>query len=128
MMTLYHIVPKNNGCFYLAKRDNGEYYIIPKDKSSHEELIFDTKTEAQEYIDTNNLTEYTPEWLLRKHRFLCPVCDNMLQIQCTLGCDETASGYSESLASCTNNKCELDWNIKRTDDGKVISIERHFWG
>ena len=128
MITLYHIVPINDGCSYLAQKNNGEYYLISKGKFSHEELIFDTETEAQEYIDTNKLHNYKPEWLLRKHRFLCPVCDNMLQIQCTLGCDETVSGYSESLASCTNDKCELDWNIKRTDDGRIISIERHFWG
>lgn len=65
MLTLYNIKPKNDGYHILGCSMTGNYFLIDKDSSNIDkqgELIFKTKEEAQEYIDTHNLTEdYMPE-------------------------------------------------------------------
>lgn len=157
MPTLYHIKPKNDGYHILGRSMTGEYFLISKDSRIDGwkgELIFKSEEDAQEYIDTHNLTdEYIPEkfWRLErayktpslikearemlakanitiKRPIYCPDCGNELKWMVTVGTDESASGMSESLYHCDNDNCGSDFNICRDADGKFIKMERHYFG
>ena len=58
----------------------------------------------------------------------CLICNSPLKSMCSVGADMSASGYTETLASCTNDDCALDWNIQTTREGKVVKIEQYFFG
>ena len=157
MPTLYHIKPKNDGYHILGCSMTGNYFLINKDSSDigrQGELIFKTEEDAQEYIDTHNLTkDYMPEKFWRAERtyqepdiikearemfakanikikrsVYCPDCSSKLKCMCTVGADESTSGFSESLYHCENDDCANDFNIVRDADGRFIKMTRHFWG
>ena len=157
MPTLYHIKPNNDGYHILGCSMTGNYFLINKDSSDISwkgELIFKTEEEAQEYIDTHNLTkDYMPEkfWLAKrtyqepdiikearemlakanikiKRPMYCPDCGNELKWMVTVSTDESASGMSESLYHCDNDNCGSDFNLCRDANGKFIKMERYFFG
>lgn len=145
MPTLYSIKPKGDGYHTLGRNLIGDFILI--DKSSdyvdiQGALTFNTQEEAQDFIDKNNLSEnYEPEkfWRSEKHHeeiqrliktpiMYCPDCGHSLRAMCTVGADENASGFSETLYHCENDKCMLDFNVVRDADGRFIKMTRHFWG
>ena len=157
MPTLYHIKPKNDGYHILGRSMVGEHFLISKDSKDigwKGELIFKSKKEAQEYIDTHNLSnEYIPEKFWRidreykmpklakearemlnkanitiKRPVYCPDCGNELKWMVTVSTDESASGMSESLYHCDNDNCGSDFNLCRDANGNFIKMERYFFG
>ena len=157
MPTLYHIKPKNDGYHILGRSMTGEYFLISKNSKNigwRGELIFKNEKEAQEYIDTHNLTEdYAPEkfWRLEqdykapdiieearmmfakanitiKRPIYCPDCGSELRCMATVGIDESDSGFAETLYQCTNEECMKDFSVARDYEGNFINMLRHFWG
>ena len=148
MLSLYHIVPKDDGCHFLARGLTGNHFLIRKDSKETEwkgELTFDTEDEAQEYINNNNLEGYVPEEFWRNKKYHekiknitpkldilpilhCPDCGHTLRWMCAVGADESVSGYAETLYHCTNDECMSDFEVTRFSDGKFIKMTRHFWG
>ena len=148
-MTLYNIVPINDGFHILGRSKVGEFFLISKNTNDlfrRGELIFYTKEDAQKFIDDNNLENYQPEefWRAEKymagleiiqfpniktHRILtCPECGHSLHCMCTVGANESISGFSESLYHCKNDDCANDFNVIRDADGRFVKMTRHFWG
>lgn len=149
MLTLYHIVPKGDGYNILGCGKAGNYFLISKETKGMNwkgELVFKSEEEAQEYITTNSLVDYKPEKFWRcenppknRHKPIitkldilpilhCPDCGYTLRSMVTVGADESASGYSETLYHCTNDECMSDFEVTRFNDGKFIKMTRHFWG
>ena len=136
LKTKYHIVPKNNGYFMLGKFDN-YFTLVPKHRANGTELVFDTEQEAQAYIDRYVFTSMCiPERFSSsgkgnievRMQYHCPDCGYPLRCMCTIGADESASGFSESLYHCENYDCANDFNIVRDADGRFVKMTRHFWG
>ena len=62
VVTLFEIVPVNDGSHYMCKNSNGEYYQEHKAYTVKEQLAFDTEATAQKYIDKYlNADLYKPE-------------------------------------------------------------------
>ena len=149
MPTLYSIKPKGDGYHTLGRNLIGDFILIDKSTKyvdARGVLTFDTQEEAQKFIDTHNLSEeYEPEkfWRSEKHHeevqqlikdikitpiMYCPDCGHSLRAMCTVGADESASGFSETLYHCENNSCMLDFNVIRDSEGRFVKMTRHFWG
>jgi transposase-like protein len=61
----------------------------------------------------------------------CPNCGRSLKLMCTIGSDQSCSGYIEQLYMCEN--CDMDWEVQRKNTWfgwktKIVSIKRKFWG
>ena len=66
-MTKWHIVPVNNGCTLMCKDSDGNFYIGRKEDTKGEDMVFDTETEAKQYIeDWFKPSDYKAEmfWIL----------------------------------------------------------------
>ena len=148
-MTLYNIVPINDGFHVLGRSKVGEFFLISKNTNDlfrKGELIFYTEEDAQRFIDENNLENYQPEEFWRADNYVegleiikfpniktnktltCPDCGYPLRWMCAVGADESMSGYAETLYYCTNDECMSDFEVTRFSDGKFIKMVRHFWG
>ena len=130
MYKFYNIVPKDDGCNQVAVSKSDNHYILPRLNKAPigKQLIFNTKEEAQEYINTYLDDTYEISWVCRIDRFICPECGAAIEIRCAVGADESVTGYTELLGSCRNDYCALDWEIKTDNEDNLISIQRKFWG
>lgn len=68
--TFYHIVPKGDGCSYLAKDENGNHFIVKKEGGINVSLIFRRFDAAQDYIDTHLDSYYMPEAIGINEKYL----------------------------------------------------------
>lgn len=131
MAIFYHIVPENDGYHFVGQNLLGEECLLHKARPIDSgELIFSSKEQAQDYIDTT-LTlegEFRPEECWRSDSFVCPSCGGPLKIQYAIGADVSSSGYTERLCSCERTHCNLDWYIITDESNEIIDIRRYFFG
>lgn len=154
MISLYSIKPKGDGYHILGCTLAGEFYLIRKDNDKigwKGELTFKTEEEAKDFIIKHNLDkDYEVEEFWKNEKYhneeqradiqkymtniqfrpmmYCPDCGHSLRCMCTVGADESTSGFSESLYHCENDDCANDFNIVRDADGRFVKMTRHFWG
>lgn len=128
-MIIYHIVPVGDGYHIVGQTPRGEDILLEKVKSNGA-LEFRTPEEAQDYID-EMLTlsgNFIPEAAWIDENFRCRECGSPLKIQCTVGADQSVSGYTERICSCRNRECLKDWEIITDENNNLIEIKRYYIG
>ena len=128
MSILYHIVPNTGGYYYIAKSENDEHYAQFKGSpATGTPLEFTSAQDAQDYIDAHLTSDYHPEGFWRNDGCACPECGDKLKVMTVVEAEKTQSGFTESLATCTNEACATDWTIESTKAGTILTIKRHYW-
>jgi hypothetical protein len=143
MVSLYSIVPSDDGYHVLGRDKDNNFILISKSANDQTgELIFLTSEEAQVFIEQNNLKGYKVEGFLKaKNCFnendiiripsakidtniYCPDCGYTLTPIATIGADEA---FSETLYSCTKDECLCDFSVIRDKEGHFVKMTRYFW-
>ena len=132
MSKFYCITPIHGGKEILIGLSNFNHIVeVPKDytETNFQPMYFGDPETAQAFIVAHlNEKEYKIICIERNKDFSCPYCGSDLKTKVSFSSDETISGFAESLCTCVNNRCAINWNVVRDNDGKIKKIERYYFG
>lgn len=131
MAKYYYIVPKGDGYHIVGNTFKyGDCLLKKAEPIDDRELVFSDREEAQFYID--NMLELEGEFEVEaawyNDNFICRDCGSPLKIQCTVGADQSMSGYTERICSCRNRECLKDWEVITDENNNLIEIKRYYIG
>jgi RNase P subunit RPR2 len=131
MAIFYYIVPVGDGFHYVGNTFKyGDCLLSKTELIDDKELVFSSKEEAQFYID--NMLELEGEFEVEagwcSDKFICKDCGSPLKVQCTVGADQSMSGYTERICSCCNRECLKDWEVITDENNNLIEIKRYYIG
>ena len=131
MAMYFQIVPKNDRLKVVGNTFKyGDCIMDKAAPANDKELIFISPEDAQFYID--NMLELEGEFVVEQawhsDLYICRDCGYPLKIQCTVGADQSTSGYTERICSCTNRECLKDWEITTDKNNNLVNAQRFFHG